>query len=82
MKIFHSKEIMATREKTMVLGVPHRVIYTNWKGETRERTIIPIKFFFGETQFHKGEQWFVRALDKDKQQVRDFAIADMKPNWD
>lgn len=69
------------RPKMLVMGVPHRVTYTNYKGETRERTIVPIHMWFGHTEYHKEDQWLLRALDKEKGQVRDFAINDMTPNW-
>ena len=69
------------RPKVMALGVPHRVMYTNYKGETRERTIVPITLWYGHTDFHKEDQWLLTALDKEKGQVRDFAMADMSPNW-
>lgn len=63
----------------MVPKIAHRVMYTNWKGETRERTIVPITFWFGSTEFHTEPQWFVQALDQEKDQIRDFALKDMAP---
>lgn len=69
------------RPKLMVFGVAHRVTYTNYKGETADRTIIPINIWYGHTDFHKEDQWLIKALDKDKNQIRDFALKDMQPNW-
>ncbi|MFW3388075.1 UNVERIFIED_CONTAM: hypothetical protein RF648_18975 [Kocuria sp. CPCC 205274] len=63
----------------LVNGIRHRVMYTNWKGETRERCIIPINMWYGETEFHKEPQWLLTALDTEKNQVRDFALKDMTP---
>jgi ribonuclease HI len=48
--------------------------YTNHRGETRPRHIIPIELWFGVSEWHDGEQWFLRALDIDKDQNRDFAL--------
>lgn len=70
-----------SRPKMMVLGVPHRVTYTNYRGETADRTIVPITIWFGHTEWHPEDQWLLKALDKDKGQVRDFALKDMTPNW-
>jgi predicted DNA-binding transcriptional regulator YafY len=55
-----------------------KVIYTNWRGETAERTIEPIKIWFGSTDWHKEDQWLLRALDIDKQAERDFALKDIQ----
>lgn len=52
-------------------------MYTNWRGETAERHIIPIRIWFGSTQWHKEEQWLLNAEDLDKKQHRDFAIKDI-----
>lgn len=55
-----------------------RINYTNWRGETSERTIVPIEVWFGTTEWHPEEQWFLRAHDVDKDAVRDFALRDIK----
>ncbi len=54
--------------------------YTNWKGVTALRRIIPKKIFFGSTEWHKEEQWLLEALDVDKNADRSFAIKDIK-SW-
>lgn len=55
-----------------------KFIYTNWEGETRERTVIPIKIWHGKTDFHPEEQWFLKAIDEEKNAERDFALKDIK----
>lgn len=52
--------------------------YTNWRGETAIRKIIPIKIWFGSTQWHKTEQWLLKALDTEKEAERDFALKDIQ----
>jgi predicted DNA-binding transcriptional regulator YafY len=52
--------------------------YKNWRGEVEERTIRPIHVWFGESGFHRGEQWFLRGFDVDKKAMRDFALNDMR----
>lgn len=54
-----------------------RVLYKNWRGETSERTIRPIKIWFGSTEWHPSKQWLLTALDVDKDVERDFALTDI-----
>ena len=54
-----------------------RISYTNWRGETSERLILPVKIWFGSTQWHKDEQWLLNALDIEKNEERDFALKDV-----
>lgn len=53
---------------------PVKVIYTNWRGETSERTIIPKSFRYGSSEWHPESQWLVRAYDVDKKVHREFAL--------
>jgi predicted DNA-binding transcriptional regulator YafY len=55
-----------------------RIVYTNWRGETAERHVRPIKIWFGSTEWHKEAQWLMRALDVDKKEERDFALKDIQ----
>lgn len=56
------------------------IIYTNYRGETGARRIEPEHVWFGSTEWHSREQWFLDALDVEKGQVRSFAMADIQ-NW-
>ena len=55
--------------------------YTNWRGERKEYTVVPDKIWYGNSQYHKGEQWFLRANvyanGLPQFQVRDFAMVDI-----
>lgn len=51
--------------------------YTNWRGETATRRIIPISIWFGSTEWHKQAQWLLKALDIEKNAERDFALKDI-----
>jgi predicted DNA-binding transcriptional regulator YafY len=55
-----------------------KFVYTNWQGETAERSVIPIKIWYGKTDFHPKEQWFLKAIDVEKNAQRDFALKDIK----
>ncbi len=56
------------------------IVYTNYKGVTGERKIIPIEILFGHTDWHKEDQWLLRAFDVQKNAERTFAIKDIK-SW-
>lgn len=58
-------------------GVPVVVNYTNWKGKTSVRKIIPESLTWGATPFHPTAQWLLTAYDEDKKEYRDFALKDM-----
>jgi len=48
--------------------------YTNYLGETTERHIIPIRIYFGSTQYHQEAQWLLEAFDLDRDVARTFAL--------
>lgn len=54
-----------------------KILYTNWKGETRERIILPISIEYKSTSWHKEEQWILIAMDIEKNEIRNFAIKDI-----
>ena len=56
------------------------IVYTNYRGETNERKIVPKKLWFGSTEYHKEEQWLLDAYDLNKKAQRTFAITDIK-SW-
>ena len=51
--------------------------YINWEGKRAVRTVIPIKLWFGKTQWHPKEGWLLKALDVDKNEERDFSVKDI-----
>jgi hypothetical protein len=56
---------------------PYKVLYTNYKGETRWRYITPQRFYFGQTEYHPKDQWLMQSYDHDKQGERTYALADI-----
>lgn len=52
-------------------------IYLNWRDEIRERTVTPVRVWFGKTDWHPAEQWFIAAIDSETGKHRDFAVADV-----
>jgi hypothetical protein len=57
-------------------GTPQEILYTNHRRETARRKIIPSRVWFGSTEWHLADQWFVDALDVEKGAVRSFALKD------
>lgn len=51
--------------------------YTNWKGERSQRRVVPIRIYFGSTEYHTEEQFLLEALDIDKGTNRTFAMKDI-----
>lgn len=54
--------------------------YTNYRGETADRTIIPKRLRFASSEWHPEEQWLLDAYDIDREAERSFAIKDII-NW-
>ena len=55
-----------------------RIDYTNWRGERRERLIIPTGFaHFGSNEWHPDTQWMLEAVDVDDMKTKDFAMKDI-----
>ena len=55
-----------------------KILYTNWKGVTSYRNIVPLSIEYKSTEWHKEEQWILNAYDVDKEAERGFAIKDIK----
>lgn len=57
-------------------GFPVTLTYTNYRGETSERTIVPKRIWFGATEWHPEPQWLLTDFDFEKGADRDFALKD------
>lgn len=55
---------------------PLTIGYTNYRGETAERTIVPRSIRFASTEWHPEPQWLLLAFDLDRNADRDFALRD------
>ena len=66
----------ARADLTPDADAPLTVTYTNWRGETALRTIIPKRVWFGSTDWHSEPQWLLSAIDVEKNAERDFALKD------
>ncbi|KKQ84443.1 MAG: hypothetical protein UT08_C0018G0049 [Candidatus Woesebacteria bacterium GW2011_GWB1_38_8] len=51
--------------------------YKNWERKKALRNVRPIKIWYGKTKWHAKDQWFLKALDLDKKEERDFALKDI-----
>ncbi len=61
----------------LALKNPIKVRYTNYRGETAVRTIVPISFYFGSTEYHKEEQWLVKLWDIERDAERIYALKEI-----
>lgn len=66
-------------------SIPVSIFYRNWRGVTAVRQVIPqtkegygSHLWFGATEWHPTPQWFLHAVDVEKGEARDFAMADIK----
>lgn len=55
-----------------------RILYTNYRGETDLRSIVPKGIFYGSTEWHKESQWLLEAFDIQKDADRHFAMKDIR----
>jgi len=54
------------------------ILYTNYRGETSIRRIVPKRIWFGKTEWHPDEEWILDAFDLEKEAERGFAMKDVK----
>lgn len=51
------------------------ILYTNYRGETGVRRIVPGPLWFGSTEWHPEPQWLLTADEPDTGKRRDFALS-------
>jgi predicted DNA-binding transcriptional regulator YafY len=51
------------------------ILYTNWRGETAVRRIVPARWLVGSSEWHPESQWLMRAWDVEKGAWREFAMS-------
>jgi predicted DNA-binding transcriptional regulator YafY len=49
--------------------------YTNYRGDTSVRRILPLRLWFGSTEWHPSPQWHLDASDLDKDATRSFVLS-------
>lgn len=54
------------------------ILYTNYRGESAVRKIIPCKIWYGKTKWHIEKQWLLNAYDLEKNADRSFAMKDIR----
>ncbi|MBP7134628.1 WYL domain-containing protein [Patescibacteria group bacterium] len=54
------------------------ILYTNHRGETSTRSVVPHRIWFGQTEWHSEDQWLLDAYDLERQANRSFALKDIK----
>jgi hypothetical protein len=56
-----------------------RITYTNHRHEREERTIKPVRLWWGHNTWHVDDQWIMDAFDWDRGEERSFALASFDP---
>jgi predicted DNA-binding transcriptional regulator YafY len=54
------------------------ILYTNYRGETAYRRIVPKGLRFAATEWHPEPQWLLDALDLDRGAERSFTLKDVR----
>lgn len=55
-----------------------RILYTNHRGETGIREVIPLEIVYKSTEYHDEIQWLLRAIALDRDAERYFACSQIK----
>ena len=66
------------QDVAMNLDTAIEILYTNYRGETSRRKIVPSALRFGATEYHPQPQWLLDAYDVGKQAERTFAMLDIQ----
>lgn len=56
--------------------------YTNHTGKVAKRWVVPLRIWYGETEYYEGPRWFLEAHDQDRNATRNFSlerITDQEP---
>jgi predicted DNA-binding transcriptional regulator YafY len=73
-------ETLDTSKNQGTVEAPNAIslVYTNYRGETSVRRVIPQRIWFGATDWHPENQWMLDAVDVDKDAERSFALKDIR----
>lgn len=51
-----------------------RIDYTNWRGERRIREILPLRLWYGATEWHPIPTYLLKAIDLEDGKTKDFTM--------
>jgi predicted DNA-binding transcriptional regulator YafY len=69
---------MPLQDLAVNLGQAIEILYTNYRGETARRRVVPSSLRYGATEYHPEPQWLLDAFDVEKQAERTFAMRDVR----
>ena len=55
-----------------------KMLYTNHRGETSIRRLVPQRVWFGKTEWHPEEQWLLEAFDLDRNAIRNYVLREVR----
>lgn len=56
---------------------PISFLYRNWRGEVSKRRVVPLRLWYGSTEWHPELQWLLVARCLDRGEERFFALSDI-----
>ena len=72
------KDVLSILNGRRLEDLAIKVTYKNWRGKEGIRRILPIRIFYGSTEWHPEEQWLIEVYDLDKKAKRDYALRDLR----
>ena len=72
------KEVLEILGNCKLEKMAIKVVYRNWRGKGAIRNVLPLKVWYGSTEWHKGQQWLIRVYDLDKKANRDYTLNDWR----
>jgi hypothetical protein len=77
LKLTDAEQISFANLLSLVKGpIDLQCEYKNWRGEIGTRKLRVIEFWYGSTEWHPEPCLLLKALDLDKNEERDFKMAD------
>lgn len=71
------KNTLMNAPQEPALNNPIKVLYTNYRGQTAIRTIVPVLIYFGSTEYHPHEQWLLEVWDVERGAIRTYALKEI-----
>ncbi len=53
------------------------IAYTNWRGERRNRPVMPLSIAWTSSKWHPEEQWVLIATDLEDGKQKEFPLANI-----
>lgn len=65
-------------DEVLIVNEKISFLYLNHRGKIGTRKVIYDGVRYGTSEWHKEPQWLLKGIDIDRNQIREFAMKDMK----